>query len=115
MNLALRDNSIKNISCIINERKKMLVEKYKQLKKAKEENIYIEDIVDDYKQYYNYIIEEKTKQYEAMEILKKYLDNISIDIDVTEQQLNENKEDKKRLMREMKKIKNDLDELIINK
>ena len=111
MNCAKRDIMINNINSEIAFKKKELCKKRNYLKNLSTENEFLEDVVNDYNSYYDYIIKQKHKQYEALAMLSDYLDNISENVDTTDNILNETKYDQKLLLNQINIIKKEIKNL----
>ena len=112
MDLAIRDIRLNKYKQQIDINKRVLMEKYLELQRNAKENEYLNGVVDDYKNYFNFIIEEKNKQYDALNIISQYLDNINNEIEATDKILDEERHEQKNILREMRKIKENLDELV---
>ena len=114
MELAKRDLIINNINSEIAYKKKDLFNKVNELQVVAKENKFLEEVIKDYKRYYNYINEEKLQQYRALEMIYNYIDRISEDTDITDEILEQTKYDQQELLKEMNNIKQELDMLISN-
>jgi len=114
MELAKRDLIINNINSEIAYKKNDLFNKVNELKIVAKENKFLEEVIQDYKRYYNYINEEKLQQYRALEMIYNYLDRINVDTDITDEILEQTKYDQQELLKEMNNIKQELDMLISN-
>ena len=112
MELAIRDIRLSKHKQQININKRILMEKYLELQKNAKENEYLNGVVDDYKKYFDFIIDEKNKQYDALNVISQYLDNINSEIRSTDEILDEQRQEQKNILREMKKLKENLDELV---
>ena len=112
MDLAKRDITIREMQREVADKKRELLSKFKELEKATSENEFLEGVVDDYATYYDYVREQKSEEYEALRIISEYLDRLSLDVDVTDQLLRQTKEDQKEILREMSKIKREMDQLV---
>ena len=88
------------------------MEKNKYLQKVAKENRYLEMINNDYQKYYNYIIKQKRDQINAMNYLKEYLDILMIEGKLTDQDLEDARQQREHLLIETGKIKQTLNELI---
>ena len=75
------------------------------------ENEFLEDVISDYNNYCNYIIKQKQDQQKALVILSDYLDNISENVDTTDNILNETKYDQKLLLNQINIIKKEIENL----
>ena len=112
MDLAIRDMSIEDMKIEVVNRKKMLLDKFKELRYTSSANKFLEGITEDYENYFNYIKSQKREQYEALHMLSDYIENISMDTALTEQLLRESKDDQRHILSQMRKVKGELDELI---
>ena len=112
MHLAKRDITIREMQREVADKKRELLSKFKELERATSENEFLEGVVDDYATYYDYVREQKSEEYEALRIISEYLDRLSLDVDVTDQLLRQTKEDQKEILREMSKIKREMDQLV---
>lgn len=112
MDLAKRDITIREMQREVADKKRELLSKFKELERATSENEFLEGVVDDYATYYDYVREQKSEEYEALRIISEYLDRLSLDVDVTDQLLRQTKEDQKEILREMSKIKREMDQLV---
>lgn len=111
MTLANRDLMLYKIKQQIQNKKKLLVQKSKSLDKKKKVNHFLENVKEDYKTYYTYIIKEKKQQYEAMNLIKQYLDDLMKVEKMTDHEVKKAKYDQKVILSEIEKIKGELDEL----
>jgi hypothetical protein len=112
MDLARRDMSIEDMRIEVVGRKKMLLDKLKELRRTSSTNQLLKGITDDYEQYFIYIKKQKRQQYDALCMLSDYIENISENTELTEQLLRESKFDQKHILSHMRKVKGELDDLI---
>jgi glutamyl-tRNA reductase len=112
LNLAQRDHYLKQITEIIEAKKQLLMDKQKKLKKEEKGNDFLKKVREDYKTYYTYIIQEKKKQYNAMAVLKKYIDELIISENLTDDKILDAKKEQKIILEELNTIKESLDNLI---
>jgi hypothetical protein len=112
MDLARRDMSIEDMRIEVVGRKKMLLDKLKELRRTSSTNQLLKGITDDYEQYFSYIKKQKRQQYDALCMLSDYIENISENTELTEQLLRESKFDQKHILSHMRKVKGELDDLI---
>ena len=112
MDLARRDMSVEDMRIEVINRKKMLLDKFKELKNTSSTNKFLKGISNDYKHYFDFIKAQKRKQYEALCMLSNYIEKISMDTELTEQLLRESKSDQKQILSQMRRVKGELDELI---
>ena len=111
LTLAERDLYLVHIDTLMDEKRKMLVEKQKTLQQTAKENEYLEMVRNDYRKYYNHIVKQKEDQINAMNYLKQYIDEIMVDGKLTDTDLENAKMEQDELIQEMAHIKNKMDEI----
>ena len=112
MNLAIRDHKIYQMKAELENRKKMLCVKRKQLAENERENAFLKEVVDDYNTYNKYIISQKEKQIVFLNMLNQYIDNITTDLQLTDTKLKESKHEQREITKEITYLKNELDDLV---
>lgn len=112
MNIALRDHKIYQMKTELENRKKLLCAKKKMLEKNSRENDFLKDVLDDYNKYNSYIIKQKEQQIMHLHMLNQYIENITEDLQLTDSQLENSKQEQREIMREISKLKTEMDELI---
>ena len=110
--LEKKDEQFLHLNKLIETKKKMLLEKQNKLKIVINQNIFLEKLKDDYLKYYNYIIQQKRDQIKALELLNTYINQLSISGNLSKQNLEDSKEEQKKIIDELKKIKTNLDLII---
>ena len=110
--LAERDLHLIQIEQEIMNKKKLLVKKKKDLDKKQKLNQYLDGVKVDYTKYYDYIVGEKQQQYNALMLLKEYMSDLMKTEHLVDDQLRTAKHDQKDIIREIDKVKVELDELI---
>jgi hypothetical protein len=94
----------------INKRKNILREEYRFLQEKKKENIFLEQVYDDYKNYYSLIVEEKQKQYKALQNISHYLDSLIQESNMAKDKLEELKNDKYKILGKIEKVRSEINE-----
>ena len=94
----------------INKRKEILKDEYKILQERKRENNFLEQVYDDYKNYYSLIIEEKQKQYEALQNISNYLDSIIQESNIAKDKLEELKNDKYKILGKIEQVRSEIND-----
>ena len=112
MYLVVRDKTVNNLQNLIADRKQMLREKYNSLQIVAVENKYLTDLAKDYEKYYNYIKKQKEEQIEAYNAIYKYLENISKSLEYTESEVSNAKDEQEKILRKIKLVKSELDNLV---
>ena len=111
LTLAERDLYLVHIDTLIDEKRKMLLEKQKILQQTAKENEYLEMVRNDYRKYYNHIVKQKEDQINAMNYLKQYIDEIMVNGKLTDIDLENAKIEQEELIQEMANIKSKMDEI----
>jgi len=109
LSLSQRDLYLIKIENEIRNRKELLLEKRKHLKKVRNQNEFLEEVMGDYSKYYNYITEQKHDQMRALDMLNKYIHGLIEKENLTSENLKDAKKEQKKIIHEMKKIKKGLD------
>jgi len=112
INLADRDNYLTQIENQIQAKRNLLLEKRKTLESTVGQNQFLEGVKNDYQRYHNYIIKQNQDQMRAMNILNQYLGNIMVSGRLTEKDINNTRNEQNNILKEMDKIKGDLDNII---
>jgi hypothetical protein len=112
LSLAERDLYLVHIDSLIDEKRRMLLEKQKTLQETAKENEYLEMVRNDYRKYYNHIVKQKEDQINAMNYLKQYIDEIMVNGKLTDADLENAKMEQDELIQEMTDIKSKLDEIV---
>jgi len=110
--LAERDMQILQLEEVIRNRKQLIIKKRKEIDEKRKINNYLDNVKKDYERYYEYIVNEKQQQYDALMLLKEYLHDLMKTEGVVNEQLRTAKHDQKDIMRELDTVKAELDELI---
>jgi hypothetical protein len=111
LTLVERDLYLVHIDTLMDEKRKMLLEKQKTLQQTAKENEYLEMVRNDYRKYYNHIVKQKEDQINAMNYLKKYIDEIMVNGKLTDTDLENAKMEQDELIQEMADIKSKMDEI----
>lgn len=111
LTLAERELYLVHIDTLMDEKRKMLLEKQKTLQQTAKENEYLEMVRNDYRKYYNHIVKQKEDQINAMNYLKQYIDEIMVNGKLTDVDLENAKMEQDELIQEMADIKSKMDEI----
>ncbi len=112
LTLAERDLYLVHIDTLVDEKRRMLLEKQKALQETAKENEYLEMVRNDYKKYYDYIAKQKEDQIRAMNYLNEYIKEIIVNGKLTDADLENAKMEQGELIQEMGQIKRTLDEIV---
>ena len=112
MSLAERDKHIVRIEEQIEAKRRLLLEKQKKMNVLAKQNSFLTGVRNDYNKYYQHILKQKEDQLRAMNSLHKYLSDLSNSTDMTVNNIKDATIEQDKVLREMQKIKQDLDELV---
>lgn len=110
--LAERDLHLLQIEAEIRNKKNLLVKKKKELDKKFKVNHYLTGVKKDYSKYYDYILNEKQQQFNALNLLKEYMNDLIKTEHLVDDQLRTAKHDQKDIIGEIDRVKAELDELV---
>ena len=114
MNLALRDQKIFQLKSELENRKRILCAKRQQLKSNMRENQLLREVAQDYDNYNKHIIDQKEQQIVFLKRLNDYIENISVDLKLTDNKLKESKQEQREIMKEISFLKSEIDDLVEN-
>jgi uncharacterized protein (DUF3084 family) len=111
-NLAHRDLKVNDIEEQIKKRQKLILDKTRELEKTKKENAFLESVYKDYNKYYNFTLDQKKQQIQALDILQKYLTNLRTVDKLAKHEAENLQNDQHDILKELDKVKNELNSLI---
>jgi hypothetical protein len=111
LSIGERDLYIRKLEDEIKRKRLMLIEETKNIENGKKTNKLLEPVHSDYKKYYDNIINEKQQQYDAMMLLKEYLDELKKEESLTTHQTRTIKNDQRDILFEIEKITHELKEM----
>jgi hypothetical protein len=112
MTVAQRDIYLMKINDEIKNRRQLLLDKKKELEQKEKLNEFLSTVRQEYRNYYNHIIHEKQQQYEALKLLKTYLDDLATTETSMNNKMRNAKYDQKEILQEMDAIRVELDGII---
>ena len=114
MFLAIRDKQICQFKEEIENRKKILCMKRKNLEKNVNENKFLNMILEDYKKYNRKMLNEKIKKMEFLEKINKYIEELKGDLKTTQKMMELSNYEQKEIVKEIKSLKNEIEDLNLN-
>jgi hypothetical protein len=111
MDLASKDERFVQLQQLIDLKRKMLLDKQIKYKKISKQNHFLEEIKNDYSNYSNYIMKQKQEQIQALEILNNYVRDLTNSGNLSKQNVKDAKYEQKKIIKELKSIKHNLDEI----
>jgi hypothetical protein len=97
---------------IIEIKRNILLEKQRKIQKIVKQNAFLEDIKNDYYKYNSYIIKQKQDQMTALQLLNNYIDGLNRSGQLSEQNIYDSKMEQKKIVRELKAIRQGLDKIM---
>jgi hypothetical protein len=107
-----RDKRINHLESEIKRRNEFLLIKTKELEQNESNNKYLESVAENYKNYYDTVVKEKQQQYDAMMLLKEYLDDTIVKDKMTSNQIRDAKRQQREIVLEIEKITHELKKII---
>jgi methyl-accepting chemotaxis protein len=112
MELAKRDSSIAQMKQELENRRKYLVNKAKEVHEVSRENLFLVDVAKDYMSVLGPMRREKEAQIKALEELSSYISQVTSDINESEHLLDQSRQQQTELRREIESIQGQLREMI---
>ena len=112
MDTALEDKRIIELAERKKEKNAELKNYFLNVKKRSSSNEYLREVVDDYRQFYKSLLQHKQDQETALCVISDYLNNLHHHENQTNNQIEEDKIEQKRLQKELDHIKDEIAELI---
>jgi chromosome segregation ATPase len=110
--LKTKDEEFMHIQNLIETKRNSLIKKQKNLRLISNQNHFLEEVQKDYIKYYNFIVEQKRDQIKALELLNTYIADLTKSNNLTKHNIEDATEEQKKIMQEIKSIKNGLDSLL---
>lgn len=112
MDLAIKDLNIDVLRKELEYRKKFMLEKQKEIHKAKNENAYLLGVAEDYTTYKNHLVKQKRAQLIALKTISEYISESNRNINHSEHLLQESRMEQREILADIEKIKSEINELI---
>jgi hypothetical protein len=110
----LTDEKIHIMEKIIDQKREMLFEKKKNMEKMCQENAFLNQVRNDYKNYFVYIANQKKDQIAALNDLNNYIIKLNESGTLSEQNQIDTTFEQKKILKEIESIKIKLDDMIKN-
>ena len=110
--LAKRDEEFIKIQQLIDIKRNYLIEKKKKLKRISKQNHFLDEVRNDYNRYFQYIQKQKQDQIMALNMINKYIDDLTYSGELSKHNIEDAKEEQKKILKEIESIKISLDDLI---
>ena len=104
-----KDVRIYKMKDMLRNKRKQMFDKEKEIRDIREQNSFLETVVNDYENYNNIILDEKRKQKKALKVLSDHIREISKNIKNDEFKLNRVKMDQTALLKEIQNIRDEIE------
>jgi hypothetical protein len=109
MDIAQNDAILSNIKESMQDNKNDIIKKLVEIKRAKDENKFVNVIYSDYQNYYDYIINEKIKTKNALLNILKHLGSLKRDNIITNDMLVQTKKEQNDVLSKLYNVKSELE------
>lgn len=99
---------------LIEAKRNMLIQKQKKIKHVVKQNKFLDSVKNDYIKYFYFIVQQKQDQIKALDMLNKYIYDLSNTGELSKNNLEDAKVEQEKILREVKSIKRGLDSIINN-
>ena len=106
------DQQLLHIENLIDVKRQMLLDKQKKIRKISKQNEFLDEIRKDYGKYYGYIIQQKKDQMDALDLLNKYIHDLTVSGKLSKNNVEDAKYEQKKILSELRSIKHNLDNII---
>ena len=110
--LAKRDLEFMQIQKLIDSKNRFLIEKQKKIKFITKQNRFLEEVKNDYEKYSSYLFQQKEEQIKALQLINGYINKLSVSGQLSEQNMNDAKEEQRKILREIRTIKSGLNSIM---
>jgi hypothetical protein len=110
--MEIKDEEYIILQNVIDEKRKMLLKKQREVLKLAKVNSFLRDLKDDYLKYNNYIVKQKQDQIVALQLLNNYIDDLKRSGQLSEYNVQDAKIEQKKILNELKNIRSGLDKIL---
>ena len=108
------DERFIKIQELIDAKRDMLINKQKKLRFISKQNRFLDAVKNDYENYYGYLAQQKRDQISALKILDEYIKDLTLSGKLTKHNIEDAKEEQRKILKEVNSIKASLDTIINN-
>ena len=106
------DDKLLKIDELIEAKRQMLRDKEKTIGKIAKQNKFLEGVKNDYSNYNSIIMKQKHEQIQALELIHKYINDLKSTEKISNQSIEEAKNDQFKIMNEIQTIKQNLEGIV---
>jgi hypothetical protein len=110
--MEIKDEEYVILQNIIDEKRKMLLKKQRQVVRLAKVNSFLRDLKDDYLKYNNYIVKQKQDQIVALQLLNNYIDDLKRSGQLSEYNIQDAKTEQRKILNELKSVRSGLDKIL---
>jgi hypothetical protein len=110
--IEINEDQFLHLQNVIKIKRNMLIQKQNKLKQLIKQNNFLKDVRNDYVSYNNYIVKQKEDQIIALQLLKKYIHDLTISGNLSENNLKDALYEQNKIKKELKSIKLGLDNIM---
>jgi len=111
MEVAINDAMISKINDSVNNNEQIVINNFKELKRSKNENKFLNMVYHDYLKHYDTILNEKYKSRNALLNILNHLQHLETSNDFTNTKLLEAKKQQNDILNKLYYIKNEIDDI----
>ena len=106
------DEKLLKIDELIEVKRQMLQDKQKTIGKIAKQNNFLEGVKNDYSNYNSIIMKQKHEQIQALELIHKYINDLNSTEQISNQSIEEAKNDQFKIMNEIQSIRQNLEGIV---
>ena len=106
------DDKFMKIQALIDAKKEQLAVKQHKLKRIAKQNQFLAAVKDDYAKYHAHMSKQKQEQLQALKVLDAYIQDLTQSGELTTHNIEDAREEQKKILQEMNAIKAHLDEMV---
>jgi len=112
MEIAMEDQRLNVLKHQIQCRQRMMIERFKAVRDSVKENSLLAGVLEDYKKYYQDLIESKRAQAEALMLLRDYLESMEQAIDLSDAQMAYLKQERTETIDRLQDVRKEMERLL---
>lgn len=112
MEIAIEDQQLNVLKHQIQCRQRMMIERFKTVRESVKENSLLSGVLEDYKKYYQELIESKRAQAEALVLLRDYLESMEQAIELSDTQMDYLKQERNETINRLQDVRQDMARLL---
>jgi hypothetical protein len=106
------DSRAEQIQKRIDVKRKFLLDQQREIEEFSKQNHFLEEVKQDYTNYHKYIADQKREQIDAMQLLNKYINDLTVSGELSKQNMVDAKQEQQKILDEIDTIKQNLDSII---